>query len=75
MVLRHLLDSARRTFRVAAAEQDHQDLTQRAELVFAAAGAALVHVHEVLDSVERFVWSHPELTVLRASRHTIDFDA
>jgi len=74
MVLRHLLDTSRRRFNVAAAEQAHHDLLQRTELVFAAAGSGLAHVEEVLDSVERFVWSHPELTVLGTTRYFLDLD-
>ncbi|HVB07134.1 MAG TPA: DUF503 domain-containing protein [Acidimicrobiales bacterium] len=67
-VLRHLLDTARSRYRVAAAELDHQDLHQRALLGFAAVAADAAHVEEVLDEVERFVWSHPELEVIGSVR-------
>ena len=68
-VLRHLLDTAYRRYRVAAGELDHQDLRQRALLGFAAVAADATHVDEVLDEVERFVWSHPELEVVATDRH------
>lgn len=52
---------------MAAAEVDHHDKWQRAALGFAAVGADLAHVDEVLRAVERFVWSFPEVEVLEAS--------
>ena len=71
-VLRHLLDTSRRRYRVAAAELDHQDLRQRALLGFAAVAADVSHVDEVLDEVERFVWSHPELEIVGSDRRWTD---
>lgn len=74
-VLRHLLDTARVRYRVAAAEVAGQDLWQRAEIAFAAVASDAGHVGEVLDAVERFVWSHPELDVVSATRHWLDTEA
>ena len=71
-VLRHLLDTARSRFHVAAAEVGFQDQWQRSEIGFAAVARDTTHVEEVLDSVERFVWSHPEVEVLATRRHWID---
>ena len=71
-VVRHLLDTARRRFGVAAAEVDHQDRRQRALLGFAAVGSSHQHVEAVLDRVDRFVWSHPEVTVLSTARSWTD---
>lgn len=73
-VVRHLLDTARHRFRVAAAEVGYLDQWQRADLAFAAVGSTGAHVGQVLDSVERFVWSHPEVTVLSCARHWLDAD-
>ena len=67
-VLRHVLEGARSRFGVAAAEVGHQDLRQRAVLGFAAVAGSVGHVDEVLDSVERFVWSRPDVEVLDAGR-------
>jgi hypothetical protein len=75
MVVRHLLDVARRRYGVACAEHEHHDLLQRSELVFAAVGREASHVEQVLDSVERFVWSHPEIVVLVAARHWLDLES
>ncbi len=62
-VLRPILEGARRRYAVAAAEVDHQDLWQRATLGLAAVSGSAGHAQEVLDAVERFVWSFPEVDV------------
>jgi len=62
-VLRPILEGARRRFAVAAAEVDGQDLWQRATLGVAAVSGSVRHAEEVLDAVERFVWSFPEVEV------------
>jgi len=67
-VLRSVLDGARNRYRVASAEVGHQDLRQRALLGFATVAGAPGHVTEVLDHVERFVWSFPEIEVVATQR-------
>jgi uncharacterized protein len=67
-VVRHLLETCRSRYGVAVAEIEHQDRWQRAGLGFAAVGSAPAHVQGVLDSVERYVWSHPEVEVLEQTR-------
>jgi uncharacterized protein YlxP (DUF503 family) len=74
-VVRHLLDTARRRYGVAAAEVDYQDLWQRAGLAFAAVATDAGHVEDVLDGVERFVWSHPEIEVTAVHRHWLDTES
>jgi uncharacterized protein YlxP (DUF503 family) len=71
-VVRPIVDGARHRFRVAAAEVGEQDRWQRARLGFAAVGGDGGHVAEVLDSVERFVWSFPEVEVLSVERSWVD---
>jgi uncharacterized protein len=71
-VVRHILDTARLRYRVAAAEVDHQDLWQLAGLGFAAVASDARQVAEVLDSVERFVWSHPEIEVSKTTISWLD---
>lgn len=71
-VVRHLLDTAQHRYRVSAAEVDHRDLTQRAAIGFATVSGDPSHVQDVLDKIERFVWSHPELVVLSTSRQWMD---
>jgi len=67
-VVRSILDGARKRYRVASAEVGHQDLRQRALLGFAAVAGTPGHLTDVLDQVERFVWSFPEVEVLATER-------
>lgn len=71
-VIRPILDGARHRFQVAAAEVGVQDKWQRAVLGFAAVGGSARHVEEVLDAVERFVWSFPEIEVIETERSWVD---
>ena len=71
-VVRPIVDGARHRFAVSAAEVDHQDKWQRAELGFAAVAGSESHVPEVLDAVERFVWSFPEVEVVDSSRRWME---
>ena len=73
-VVKSIVETARQRFNVAAAEVDHMELWQRAGLGFAAVGSGAGHVESVIDAVERFVWSHPEVEVLETSRRWLDAD-
>jgi len=73
-VIRHLLETSRRRFGVSGSEVDHHDLRQRASLGFALVAPTAGRVEEVLDRVERFVWSDPRVTVLSSARHWLDLD-
>ncbi len=67
-----ILEGARRRHRVSVAEVDHQDQWQRAELAFAVVASGESQARDVLDTVERFVWSFPEVEVVDMWRHWID---
>lgn len=71
-VIRPILDGARNRYRVAAAEVGDQDKWQRARLGIAAVASTSAHVSEVLDEVERFVWSFPEVEVVDAERSWVE---
>ena len=71
-VIRPIVDGAWRRYRVAAAEVGAQERWQRSLLAFAAVAGTAGHVEEVLDSVERFVWSFPEVEVVGAERMWLD---
>jgi uncharacterized protein len=73
-VVRSILDGARRRFGVAAAETDHADIWQHAELAFSIVSSSVGHAAEVLDSVDRFVWSFPEIEVVSTVRHWTETD-
>lgn len=67
--MRPVLDGCRNRFSVAAAEVGKQDRWQAAELAVATVASTPRHVAEVLDAVERFVWSFPEVEVVSCERH------
>lgn len=67
-VIRPIIDGARHRFHVAAAEVGAQDKWQRAEIGMSAVAASAKHVADVLDAVERFVWSFPEVEVVDSER-------
>jgi uncharacterized protein YlxP (DUF503 family) len=74
-VVKPILEGARHRFAVAGAEVGEHERWQRADLGFAAVGASEGHVAEILDRVERFVWSFPEIEVLEAQRHWLEVDS
>jgi uncharacterized protein len=71
-VITPILEGCRRRYTVAAAEVDFHDKWQRAALGVAAVSSSPKHVDEVLDAVERFVWSFPEVEVVEAERSWAD---
>ena len=71
-VIRPILDGARNRYHVAAAEVGEQDKWQRATLGVAAVAGSPTHVEEVLDEVERFVWSFPEVEVVDIERSWLE---
>ena len=68
-IIRPIVEGSRHRFGVAAAEVGKQDVWQMAVLAFAAVASTTRHVEEVLSSVERFVWSFPEVEVVSCERH------
>jgi uncharacterized protein YlxP (DUF503 family) len=73
-VVRSILDGARRRFAVATAETDDHDIWQHAELAFSAVSSSAGHTVAVLDEVERFVWSFPEVEVVDTARRWTEMD-
>jgi uncharacterized protein len=71
-VVKHLVEACRSRYEVAASEVGFQDQWQRSELGFAAVSNSQSHVESVLDSVERFVWSHPEVEVVGIRRDWLE---
>ena len=66
-MVKTILQGAARRYGVAAAEVGAQDKWQRTSLGFATVSSSEAHVREVLDAVERFVWSFPEVEVVGTS--------
>lgn len=71
-IITPILEGARRRMRVAVSEVAHQDQWQRSELAFATVASSEAQAREVLDAVERFVWSFPEVEVIAARRSWLD---
>jgi uncharacterized protein len=69
-VIRPILEGVRRRYQVAAAEVGYQEKWQRALLGMACVSGQAGHAKEVLDNVERFVWSFSEIEVLNAEQTT-----
>jgi len=74
-VIRHLVESSRRRFGVSACEVADHDRWQLAVLGFAVVAPTAGHAAELLDRTERFVWSHPVVEVVEATRSWVDVDA
>ena len=66
--IKPIIEGARHRFAVSVAEVDHQDQWQRAEVAVAAVASSAGQLDDILDSVDRFVWSHPEVEVLSTER-------
>jgi uncharacterized protein YlxP (DUF503 family) len=71
-IIRPILDGAYRRHQVAVSEVGHQDRWQRSVLAFATVASSERQAREVLDAVERFVWSFPEIEVVSAHRSWLD---
>lgn len=73
-VLKPVIEGARRRFAVAVAETDHQNTWQRASVGIVAVAGSVRHAEEVIDEVERFIWSFPDIQVLSSSRSWMEID-
>jgi uncharacterized protein len=73
-VVRPIVDGARHRFSVSAAEVDHQDLWQRASVAMAVVSGTEAQARNVLDAVERFVWSFPEIEVVDAQLRWLEVE-
>ncbi len=71
-VVTPIIEGARRRHRVATSEVGHQDRWRRAELAFATVASSETGAREVLDAVERFVWSFPEVEVVESWRRWVE---
>lgn len=71
-LVKPMLEAARQRFSVAAAEVGHQDLWQRATLGMAVVTGTVSHAEAVLDQIERYLWSQPEVEVLECRRSWLE---
>lgn len=71
-VVRSLLDGARQRFSVSAAEVGGQDTWQRATLGFAVVASEARLAEEVVDHLDRFLWSRPDIEIVDAETRWLD---
>jgi uncharacterized protein YlxP (DUF503 family) len=74
-VVKPIVEGARHRYRVSASDVGHADKWQRARLGFAVVAPDEGHARDVIDAVERFVWSFPEVEVADASRHWMEVES
>lgn len=71
-VVRHLIEASRQRFGVSASEVSYHDRWQRAGLGFSVVAPSSSQAQHLLEQVERFVWSHPEIVVISTDRHWLE---
>jgi uncharacterized protein YlxP (DUF503 family) len=73
--IKPIIEGARHRFSVSVAEVDHQDQWQRSVIAVAAVASSGGHLDDILDSIDRFVWSHPGIEILSTERSWLDGEA
>ena len=71
-VLRPIVEGLRHRFQISVAEVGYQDKWQRALVGMAVVSDSFSHANEVVDNVERWVWSKPEVEVTRFETTWVD---
>ena len=71
-VVKPILEGAHRRFAVATAEVGHHDSLRQSTLAMACVSGDSGHAAQVIDAVERFVWSFPEIEVLACERRWLE---
>ncbi|HEX8802661.1 MAG TPA: DUF503 family protein, partial [Acidimicrobiales bacterium] len=69
-----IIDGLRKRHRVSVSEVANHDAWHLATIGLAAVAPTQGHLTEILDEAERFVWSFPEVEVLRVARSWIEED-
>jgi uncharacterized protein YlxP (DUF503 family) len=73
-VVRPIVEGLRRRFSLSVAEVGHQDKWQRATIGLAVVSDSPAHAAEVVDAVERWVWSRPDVEVSAFERQWTGID-
>ncbi len=69
-----IVEGIRHRFSLSVAEVGYQDKWQRALVGVAVVSESQAHAAEVVDSVERWVWSRPDVEVARFERQWSTFE-
>ena len=72
--LRPVIDGIRHRHQVSIAETGALDQLQRAALGVAVVSGHPDHAVEVMDAVERMIWSRPDIEVISAERQWMEID-
>ncbi len=70
--LRPIVEGLRHRFQISVAEVGYQDKWQRALVGMAVVSDSVGHATEVVDSVERWVWTKPDIEVCRFETTWVD---
>jgi uncharacterized protein len=73
-VVKPIVEGIKRRYGAAAAEVEFQNKWQRARIGVAVVASSEAHACDILDEVERFVWSHPDVQVLQIDRRWLEAD-
>jgi uncharacterized protein YlxP (DUF503 family) len=71
-VIKPIIEGARHRFAVSSAEVAHPDDRERSALAFAVVSSSAGQAQQVIDAVERFVWSFPEVEVTSSYRGWVE---
>jgi len=71
-VLRPIVEGLRHRFQISVAEVGYQDKWQRALVGMAVVSDSYSHAVDVVDNVERWVWSKPGVEVCRFETTWVD---
>lgn len=71
-VVRPLVEGLRNRVPVSVAEIEHHDRWQRAAIGVAVVASTHTHLTDLLDAVDRFVWSRTDVEVIAAERSWLD---
>lgn len=71
-LVRPVIEGLARRHRVSVSEVEHQDAWHLTTIGVAVVAPSQGRLDDVLDDVERFVWSFPEVEVLRIERLWIE---
>jgi uncharacterized protein YlxP (DUF503 family) len=71
-LVKPIVEGLRRRHSVSVAEVDHHDTWQRTAVGAAVVASSYRHAEDILDDVERFVWSRPDVQVLDVRRSWLE---
>jgi len=73
-VVKPIVEGIRHRFSLSVAETAFHDKWQRAEIGVAVVSSTPGHAREVVDTVERWVWSRPDVEISRFETEWPDTD-